>query len=657
MELGVLKDMSHVKKTLKFSAPFGQLPVLFANAITFNGEQPVTTKVNGITRFGITDMYLQEPKNCDGRDQEHTEEHVDWMALEPGRHGSVVVGRFVSTKADSDGETRVDFDLADHFTSDNVVVLVAIQEDLHNNKFKLVRVTKTDRAGFHVWVQQEEGASPLNTGQKTVTIGWMAMTEGDHSVNGYQLHARKVMSNLGDRLRSVELENRVGTDLPLIFGNIGSAKGGDPAFIRIIKKGLTNGKYQVLVDEDDCSNEEKEHVAEELFIVTVNPEQKFHIEFGEFTEIDETPRHVPFKRAFSKQPAYFANAISFKGSDPVVTKMQSVTRTGVNNVRLVEPQCGRYTPHDHPAKEEMDWMALNIGEFQGVDPYGANPDYSGVKIGRSTLTGSGLGDLSIKFSSSFSTDDIAVILTVQGDDSELWKTARSYNVDRTGFTLRVDIEEGATGTTSGPTTIAWMAMQLGSHLIDGYMFKAEKVRTLTEVTREEIVMANHHGNDVPLIFASIGSFDGVNPSIVRITKDAHTDFKNYKVFIDEEQCADDEQVHVPETIFVVTVNPNQGVSDYQVMSSAAFSANAFWSAGSLTPNQFPAECNPAKCDEWSCKLWCHCFEEYPQVQSLFEGSLNTEYADKISEICPDDDESTCNCEDHGLPRVDRKYIK
>lgn len=656
MELGAIKQITHDKENIAFNAPFENDPVVFANAITYEGEQPVTTKINSITKNGISNIFLQEPKDCNGRkNEEHTKEQLDWMALEPGRYGDILVGRFTSTQTSS----RVDFGSENHFDSDKVVVLVAVQQDVHNNKFKLVRVTETSKTGFGVLVQQEEGSSALKGAQKTVVIGWMAMLEGNHILNGYELHARAVQTETGDRLKTIALENHVGTDLPLIFGNIGSLNGADPAFIRIIKKGLSNGKFQLLVDEDDCLNDEKEHMGETLFVITVNPEQKFHIEFGEFTSMDHNAIHVPFKLAYRSTPVFFANAITYKGEDPVVTKLQSVTRTGVNNVRLVEPVCGRYD-QKHFMPEQMDWMALNAGEYIGVDPYGTETNYDGVKIGRGTITGNGLGEIDIKFENSFSTDEIAVILTVQGDNTEQWKTARSYNVNREGFTLRVDVEEGKHLTANEPTVVGYMAMQLGAHVVDGYTFKAEKVRTSTTMVREHVEMENHHGSDVPLIFASIGSFDGTNPSIVRIHKAPTGHFKTYQVFIDEEQCSDDEQEHVPETIFVVTVNPTQNLNgQYQVMSEASHSAHAFWSAGPLRPGMFPSECNPADCGQWSCKTWCSCFE-YPQVQDLFEGDANTPYSAKISEICPDDDEETCDCglsENGGSPRVDRKYIK
>jgi hypothetical protein len=377
-------------------------------------------------------------------------------------------------------------------------------------------------------------------------------------------------------------------------------------------------------------------------MVTINPQQEFHVEVGQFNQMTQNAegtlmQHARFKQSFQEAPVFFANAITANGEHAVTTKIGKISKVGATSVRLVEPTCGKYNPGDHGGAEEIDWMALPMGEFGSV----AGGEYSGIKVGKVTKgidnTGndaSAYGVVQVTFDTPFKTQDIAVLVNIQEDDTNKWKVVRAYNVNKNGFTVKVQREENG-AVANGNTVVGWMAMEVGQHTLDGYVFKAEKTKS-ARGTHVEKTMTNYHGQEVPYIFGSIG-INGGDPAFLRIRKakdEKH--FSQYKVFVDEEQCKEDEQVHAAENIYMVTVNPTQGSGAYAVMSQ---DSHQFWDGTSLEPSMFPADCIPDHCPTWSCARWCQCFE-YPGVAEIFESS---EYKNKLLALCPDDDEQTCDC--------------
>lgn len=658
-EVGSFDKISHVAKTIQFAARFENAPVVFAGSVTAKGGAPVATRIAGVSKYGVSTMKLVEP-SCNGKHNaktlEHANEELDWAAIPVGvyrtgeRGQKMIVGRSTITPK-AKGRTTITF--PEQFKGDDVAVVLSIQSTVTSSKWKVARVDSTDNEKFTMIIQADEQAEKKGDLKETVEVGWMAMGEGLHKHNGYTFHARKIQSESGNRVRSVALNSMVGDDKPLIFATIGSENDEEPAFVRVIKEeqDLEAGHFKVFVDEDHCKDNERRHATEDIFLVTMNKNQDFHVEMGTEVAVAHAPmKEIAWNSFGSDTPVVFMNIVTENGADAVTTKMSQVSSTGAYNVRVHEPECARYGTGAHVA-ENIDWSAFRAGSF------GETTKYGGIKIGRVTkgklgTTQNALGYVNYKFKTPFPEGvEVAVVVTIQGDaNPNAWKVVRTTKVDRHGFTAWI---QSATGINKveGATEVGFIAAPMGMHNVDGHEFHVQKV-TLPQMTTGNLketvkIVDNVLEENKPMVYASIATAAGGDPTYVRVIAGPKTGdrVQSHSIFLGEDGCDNGkDKFHMSEQVYVITASRSGNAKGQGYISSAA--DFKWWSQGTSKPSMISSMCNPMDCPQWSCHDYCACFAE-ESVRSVFSDPA---YEASLLKICPEDSEP-CDCTRNALRRL------
>ena len=257
--------INHHDTAVTFSTPFPNDGVtFFANAVGSRGGHAATARASGVTGSGVASVRLDEA-HC--MDEWHTDEQLDWMALQPGRHASLEVGEaFVSSTAG--------VDIAFSAPIPNAVIIVTIQGDVQDCDFKVVRVNSVTSTGFTLYAQQEEKntANGVAFGP-TLTVGWLAMPATGAKGAALKLssggvdrvfRAQIVKSTEGKKVRTT-VATAADQRNPLIFASLGF-EGRKAAGVRV-----THGtnSFSFYVEEERCL-ERNGHVAEDVHIITVD---------------------------------------------------------------------------------------------------------------------------------------------------------------------------------------------------------------------------------------------------------------------------------------------------------------------------------------------------------------------------------------------------
>ena len=71
--------------------------------------------------------------------------------------------------------------------------------------------------------------------------------------------------------------------------------------------------------------------------------------------------------------------------------------------------------------------------------------------------------------------------------------------------------------------------------------------------------------------------------------------------------------------------------------------------GIFDSSMFVDGCNPKRCPEWDCRMWCHCFETNPNVELMFE---SVQYGESLARNCPEDDTA---CDWYASTKAARRF--
>ena len=128
---------------------------------------------------------------------------------------------------------------------------------------------------------------------------------------------------------------------------------------------------------------------------------------------------------------------------------------------------------------------------------------------------------------------------------------RHRDVSSSGFYVRLEEEEMDAGHVT--EVIGWLAVQPGAGEFFGLQYEA--IKTADAVTHLEYSVAFSSGgfDVVPGILGSIASFDGGDPSHLRMEGLPTRTHAN--IFIEEEVCSDQESEHTTEIVDLLVLSP------------------------------------------------------------------------------------------------------
>ncbi len=253
MVAGVMENVSHRWKTIRFPVQFSTAPVVFAQVVTENENTAVVTRMRNVSTAQFQ-LRLQEEEAEDGT---HTAESVAWIAIEPGD----VTGSLpfeVSSRLASSSLATISFNTPKPTPG----FIGAIQTFNENNPANL-RINTLSSTQARVFCQEEISFDPeVNHGFERV--GFMAVNGAGNMTN----QTGEVIGEIGklDLTSSsvtVNLQHQYHNPV-VVFGGI-TINEVEPSMVRITN--LTTTSFTVYMDEWQYLDQA--HIAENLTYMVV----------------------------------------------------------------------------------------------------------------------------------------------------------------------------------------------------------------------------------------------------------------------------------------------------------------------------------------------------------------------------------------------------
>lgn len=317
-----------------FDAAFGREPAVVSRTQTFNGPHEVVTRHRNLDEDGI-DVRLQEET---GRTGGHTTETVGLLAT-PRRDVALGFGRATGV---SDAWHRFDYESR----VEDPVVLTAI-ETFNGSDTAATRLRDVTATGAAVKVEEESSGGDEETGHTDETIGVVVAQDGGlWDADGTRIgEAGTVRTDQPDAGTWHDLAYEERYDDPVVFPQLMSYEGGQPAHIRLRNVGDTGCQFKI--EEWDYLN--GKHTTETVGYLVVEsgthtlPDgAELHV--GTTHSDDSWGSTVSFLPDYrSSQPTALAHCQTANGGHEVVTRIGHLNADGFE-VRLQEEK-GRDGSH------------------------------------------------------------------------------------------------------------------------------------------------------------------------------------------------------------------------------------------------------------------------------------------------------------------------
>ncbi len=272
-------SVNHEWKTISFSNEFVEVPVVIAGPATRLGPDPVTVRVRNVTTTSF-ELRLQE---WDYRDQAHSYEIVDYMAILPGEH-TLGDGTLVSAGSrDDQGRRWRSYTLGELFENDPVAPVVFAQVVSDNDSSATTaRVRNVENSRFQIRLEQEQA----NTAPRAPeTINYVAIEQGIGQAGDLDYEAALTPEKVDHQPYLFNFSGAY-PERPGLFAATQSYNGGDTFVIR--NRGSDAFGASINLEEERSADRETSH----------NPETTAYLTF-EFGDIYGAGIEIPpvFKSA------------------------------------------------------------------------------------------------------------------------------------------------------------------------------------------------------------------------------------------------------------------------------------------------------------------------------------------------------------------------
>jgi hypothetical protein len=309
-----------------FHAAFGREPAVVSRTQTFNGHHEVVTRHRNLDQDGI-DLRLQEET---GRSGGHTTETVGLLAT-PRRDVALGFGRVEGVSHawhEFDYESRVE----------DPVVLTAI-ETFNGSDTAATRLREVTPTGAEVKIEEEQSGGDQETAHNDETVGVVVARDG-----GLWDEAGSRIGEAGS-LRTDQPDRNTWHDIdfgerysdPVVFPQLMSYEGGQPAHIRLRNVGPTGCQFKI--EEWDYLNgphttETVGYLVVESGVHTLPDGAELHV--GTVHSDDSWGASVSLLPDYrSSQPTALAHCQTANGGHEVVTRIGELSDDGFD-VRLQE---------------------------------------------------------------------------------------------------------------------------------------------------------------------------------------------------------------------------------------------------------------------------------------------------------------------------------
>ena len=257
-------------------------------------------------------------------------------------------------------------------------------------------------------------------------------------------------------------------------------------------------------------------------------------ETGVLVNLNSTWRTFTFKRPYADPVVIMGTPSTLRGDSVTI------------RVRNVRPAAGAFNGSFEARIEEWDYL----DGIHGTETV----SYMVFERGRHTLENgavivAGIGNSNHRFadysfggSANFSTTPVVLTQVMTSRDPAA-VTPRLKDVSRTGFTMRLQEEEGA-DRIHLTESFGWVAIVPGRKTGNGY--DSEVGLTPTEVTDQNYrINFNPEFSRRPAFFAQMQTYNGGDPAVVRYRQ---LSYRSALIYLEEERSADQEMQHNAESV-------------------------------------------------------------------------------------------------------------
>jgi hypothetical protein len=470
---------------------------------------------------------------------------------------------------------------------------------------------RKDTMHFFVTLETEGHNNGENDFHTTVTtmssiqeqVGWAAFDVGHSSLGGVVYEAGKTpVGSVTHVPYTIEFSGYFRTT-PEFFANLGSYNGDDAALVRLVDTNaddelgaVTTAGATVQAEEEQCTGEQDGFVhgmGEEVDYFAVNKgigatadRPRGGMVASQIIgagEVGTSGNHVPFAetgdltlawswqsnwqtvslRHYFLRPAIIMGTPSTAGTEAVTVRIRNL-RHGQGcdgwcfDVRLQEPSCLDQTH----AEETVHYLVVETGSWSGDE---GNMLQAGVNEveGDMRLTGQNFQIIQFHGTGFPGAADLPVVLTqVMSYYGANFVNTRQQQFDSTQFFVALE-EEGQFAGANGIGTqahtnvekVGWVAIEPSAGNFGTRNFEAG--HTPEAVTHDDYVITFTQSFDTaPRFFARMATYYGTDSSQVR---HSGVDTTQATVKVEEENCSDAEQNHVPEIVDWIALETREGI--------------------------------------------------------------------------------------------------
>ncbi|NEP91176.1 MAG: hypothetical protein F6K18_32675 [Okeania sp. SIO2C2] len=274
----------------------------------------------------------------------------------------------------------------------------------------------------------------------------------------------------------------------------------------------------------------------------IEPPQETIGEYGTLTNLNHNWQTITLNQNYIN-PVVIVSDPTLNGPDPATVRLQNVTGNSFE-LRIQEVN---YKDDIHVFPETVSYLVVEAGDWELSD---------GTRISAGTQNSNLLSSQGFETVALSEFDQTPTLLTqVQTYNGTDWVTTRTKNMTANSFDLTMQEEEALNGGSHLTETIGWLAIDQGMGN-DGDTLLQGGLTESTHTDIPETVNFEQAFNEIPIVFAKLGSYFGLDPANIRLGSISNSGFEA-RVY--EDQSFDTEINHVNEQIAFLALGDSSGL--------------------------------------------------------------------------------------------------
>ncbi|MBE9147549.1 hypothetical protein IQ257_03270, partial [Coleofasciculus sp. LEGE 07092] len=546
-EYGTLTNLDHNWQTIILNQNYIN-PVVIVSDPTFNGPDPATVRLRNVTGNSF-ELRIQETNY---KDNIHTTEIVSYLVVEAGDWELSDGTRISARTQHSNLLSSQGFETIPLYGFNQTPTLLTQVQTYNGIDWVTTRTQNITANSFEFTMQEEEA---LNGGAHlTETIGWLAIDQGTGEDSQTLFQSGLTNISYDHNPQNTPFEPGFFTTTPTLLAKLGSYQGPDPANLRLDHT-ITNSGFTARVYEDQSFDSEITHVNEQIaFLALENSETSdktinataldLEVNFGEYgtlTNLDHNWQTIILNQNYIN-PVVIVSDPTFNGPDPATVRLRNVTGNSFE-LRIQE---ANYKDNIHTT-ETVSYLVVEAGDWELSD---------GTRISARTQNSNLLSSQGFETVALSEFAQTPTLLTqVQTHNGTDWVTTRTQNITANSFEFTMQEEEALNGGVHLTETIGWLAIDQGIGN-DGDSLLQGGLTESTYTDSPEIVNFEQAFNEIPIVFAKLGSYFGSDPANIRLGSISNSGFEA-RVY--EDQSFDAEILHTNEQIAFLALGDSLGL--------------------------------------------------------------------------------------------------